>query len=142
MQRSYAWMLTALLVIGGAVGCKKKSEEPVSLVPDDQHPIFPEDQVPPPEPQPVASPTIAQVAPPVDTATTSTPAATPQPKESYAQPSSGRTYVVRKGDTLQEISRKHYSDNGQGWRRIFEANREVLAKGPDHIKPGMKLVIP
>ncbi len=137
MQRSYTWMLTVLLVIGGAVGCKKKSEEPVSLM-SDQPPIFPEEQVPPPEPQPIASPTIAPVAPPVDTAMT----ATPQPKESYAPSSAGRTYVVRKGDTLQAISRKHYSDNGRGWRRIFEANREVLAKGPDQIKPGMKLVIP
>ena len=82
------------------------------------------------------------VSPPVDTAATATPAATPQPKESYAQPSAGRTYVVRKGDTLQSISRKHYSDNGQGWRRIYEANRSVLAKGPDHLTVGMKLIIP
>ena len=141
MQRSYTWMLTALLVMGATVGCKKKSEEPVSLV-SDQPPIFPEDQVPPPEPQPIASPTMAAVAPPVDTAATATPAATPQPKESYAQPSAGRTHVVKKGDTLQAISRKYYNDNGQGWRRIFEANRELLAGGPDHIAPGMKLIIP
>jgi nucleoid-associated protein YgaU len=130
-------MLTALLVMGVTVGCKKKSEEPVSLV-SDQPPVFPEDQVPPPEPQPVGSPAISPLSPPVDTAAT----ATPQPKESYAPPSATRTYVVRKGDTLQGISRKHYNDNGQGWRRIYEANRELLAKGPDHIAVGMKLIIP
>lgn len=141
MQRTYTWMLAALLVAGTLVGCKKKAQEPVSLV-SDQPPVFPESQVPPPEPQPVGSPALSPVSPPVDTAATATPAATPQPKESYAQPSAGRTYVVCKGDTLQAISRKHYKDNGQGWRRIYEANRAQLAKGPDHLEVGMKLIIP
>lgn len=51
-----------------------------------------------------------------------------------------KTYVVKKGDTLQKISDKMYGTTKK-WKKIFEANKEVL-KSPDLIKPGQKLVIP
>ena len=92
------------------------------------------------EPQPLAE------APPVDSTTARPQAApaTPQPKGSYAPApprKTARTYVVRKGDTLQKISKKFYGTTKK-WRRIYKANRKTLSKGPDKLQPGMKLVIP
>jgi nucleoid-associated protein YgaU len=49
-------------------------------------------------------------------------------------------YTVVKGDNLSKIAKHFYGDANQ-WKRIFEANRDVL-KDPDKIFPGQKLQIP
>jgi nucleoid-associated protein YgaU len=49
-------------------------------------------------------------------------------------------YKVEKGDTLSAISREFYGTSAQ-WRKILEANREVLQK-PEELRPGMNLLIP
>jgi len=49
-------------------------------------------------------------------------------------------YVVKKGDTLQKISKEFYGTTKR-WKKIYEANMNTL-KGPDFIKKGQKLVIP
>ncbi|WP_295880179.1 LysM peptidoglycan-binding domain-containing protein [uncultured Thiohalocapsa sp.] len=57
--------------------------------------------------------------------------------------SSGGTkavYEVRAEDTLSRIAAKVYGD-ASAWRRIFEANRDVL-DGPDELRLGMRLIIP
>jgi len=151
MKRVTAWMLAAGVLAGLMLGCEQKTQEPVAEAPDqeDQLPVFPESQVPPPEPQPAgASASPVADAPPVDTSATAadnTPAATaqPLPKESYApaQPDAGRTYIVKKGDTLYKIARKLFGTNTK-WRAIYQANRDVLTKGPDHLPEGTKLRIP
>ncbi len=51
-----------------------------------------------------------------------------------------RTYVVQSGDSLSKISKKFYG-NANSWKRIFEANRDIV-KNPDLIQPGWKLRIP
>ena len=56
------------------------------------------------------------------------------------QAQSARTYVVQKGDSLSKIAKKFYGDAGS-WKRIFEANRDVV-KNPDLIQPGWTLKIP
>jgi nucleoid-associated protein YgaU len=108
---------------------------------------FPEAQVPPPEPQPSPAVTSVPPAPPVDTtaekhAATSGHKGKPQPKESYSSEpkKAARTYVVKKGDTLQKISEKFYGTT-KHWRRICEANKKVI-KDCDKLEPGTKLVIP
>lgn len=50
------------------------------------------------------------------------------------------TYVVVSGDSLSKIAKHHYGD-ANAWRRIFEANSDVL-DDPDKIFPGQKLKIP
>jgi nucleoid-associated protein YgaU len=50
------------------------------------------------------------------------------------------TYVVVKGDSLSKIASRQYGD-AQQWRRIFEANRDLI-KDPDLIYPGQQLRIP
>lgn len=51
-----------------------------------------------------------------------------------------RTYEVQKGDSLSKIAKKFYGEAG-AWKRIFEANRDVV-KNPDLIQPGWTLRIP
>jgi nucleoid-associated protein YgaU len=148
MRSMTAWAMIVVLGLGFAMaGCQEKKEEPVAQAPV-QQPVekFPEAQVPPPEPQPPAAATSVPPAPPVDT-TAEKPAATsghkakPQPKESYASgKKAARTYVVKKGDTLQKISEKFYQTT-KNWRRICDANKKVI-KNCDDLEPGTKLVIP
>ena len=51
-----------------------------------------------------------------------------------------RSYVVVKGDSLSKISKMFYGDANQ-WKRIFDANRDVI-RNADLIQPGWKLRIP
>jgi nucleoid-associated protein YgaU len=62
------------------------------------------------------------------------------PKNAPAAASEPRTYVVAGGDSLSKIAKKFYGD-ANAWRRIYEANKDVV-KNPDVIQPGWKLRIP
>jgi nucleoid-associated protein YgaU len=62
----------------------------------------------------------------------------PAPKPAPAP--KAEVYTVVKGDNLSKIAKHFYGDANQ-WKRIFEANRDVL-KDPDKILPGQKLQIP
>ena len=65
-----------------------------------------------------------------------TPAAHVQPETMKPQ----RFHIVRKGETLSEISYKYYGSTGK-WRKIFEANRGTL-KDANTVRSGTKLIIP
>ena len=52
-----------------------------------------------------------------------------------------KVYVVVSGDSLSKIAKRFYGD-ANDWRRIYEANREVIGANPDLIRPGQKLRIP
>ncbi len=54
---------------------------------------------------------------------------------------SAQTYTVQAGDTLSKIAEKVYGD-GNRWREIYEANRNVIGGSPEQIQIGMVLVIP
>lgn len=62
--------------------------------------------------------------------------------DASAQPTASGThsYTVKSGDTLSAIAEREYGDP-DGWRRIFEANRDQL-DDPDLIHPGQELRIP
>ncbi len=51
-----------------------------------------------------------------------------------------KIYVVVSGDSLSKIAKREYG-NANEWKRIFEANRDIL-NDPDKIFPGQKLKIP
>ena len=53
---------------------------------------------------------------------------------------STRTYAVQQGDSLSKIAKQVYG-NSDDWRRIYEANREII-KDPDLIYPGQTLRLP
>ena len=51
-----------------------------------------------------------------------------------------RTYTVKAGDSLSNISKELYGNAGE-YMKIFEANRDVLSD-PNKIRPGQTLKIP
>lgn len=59
---------------------------------------------------------------------------------SHPEHAGARTYTVVKGDSLSKIAKHEYGDAG-AWRRIFDANRDVI-DDPDLIHPGQTLRIP
>jgi nucleoid-associated protein YgaU len=56
-------------------------------------------------------------------------------------PAREETYTVKKGDSLSKIAKRAYGD-AQQWRRIYEANREIIGDNPDLIHPGQALKLP
>jgi nucleoid-associated protein YgaU len=57
-----------------------------------------------------------------------------------ASPVGGRSYTVKKGDSLSKIAKREYGD-AQQWHRIYEANRDTIAN-PELIYPGQVLQLP
>ena len=51
-----------------------------------------------------------------------------------------RFHIVRKNETLSAISRQYYG-TANNWKKIFDANRDVI-KDPNKINTGIKLIIP
>ena len=49
-------------------------------------------------------------------------------------------HIIRKGETLSEISHKYY-DSANKWRMILEANRDEI-EDVSKLKPGTKIIIP
>jgi nucleoid-associated protein YgaU len=68
-------------------------------------------------------------------------AASPTAAAASADTTSGDTYEVQSGDTLLTIAEQFYGDATQ-WRRIYDANKDVIGSDPDKLKIGMKLKIP
>ena len=158
MHAKMTWMLMVGmgLIVGLSVGCNKPKEEPpIVQTQDKAPPPFPESSVPAPEAQPPKTaantnpppPPVETATPPVDSGAKKSSAkkSTPAPKEQYATKkkasSSGKTHTVTKGETLQTISQKYYGTT-KNWRKIYNANKKEMPKGPDDIKVGMKLKIP
>ena len=52
----------------------------------------------------------------------------------------GKTYTVKKGDTLSAIAKEHLGSAG-AYMKIFELNKDQLTD-PDEIKPGQVLRLP
>lgn len=53
----------------------------------------------------------------------------------------GGLYTVQKGDVLGTISKAVYGST-KHWRRIYDANRDVIGDDPNRLKLGMQLRIP
>jgi nucleoid-associated protein YgaU len=54
------------------------------------------------------------------------------------------TYIVKSGDTLGKIAQRMRTQGHKDitWKKIYEANKKVIGKNYNLIKPGQKLVIP
>lgn len=86
-----------------------------------------------PAPAPKAEPA---PAPKPEPAPAPKPAPAPAPKPAPAP----ATYTVKGGDSLSKIAKAVLGD-GNRWREIYDANRDVLSN-PDLIHPGQTLKIP
>jgi nucleoid-associated protein YgaU len=60
--------------------------------------------------------------------------------QSGASSTAMKTYEVVSGDSLSKIAKREYG-NANEWKRIYEANQDIL-KNPDKIYPGQMLKIP
>lgn len=117
----------AALTLGLVVACGAGAAAPTPTV----APATSATVAPPPSPQrpplssPLPSPSVAGAAvTPIATADTT-----------------ADTYEVQSGDTLLSIAEQYYGDGTQ-WRRIYDANKDVIGSDPDKLKVGMKLKIP
>ncbi len=104
---------------------------------------------PPPLPQGMQSPQRqqpqaramenAEPAPqPATRQATPAPAPVPAAPTPLPPPAAGRSYTVKPGDNLWNISKDVYGD-GTKYQRILDANPGL---NPDNMKPGTKIVIP
>ncbi len=67
------------------------------------------------------------------------PVLTPSPSEAASQNYAGyTTYVVRHGDTLASIARRHCTT----WQEIYYLNRTIIGPDPGHLVAGMILTAP
>lgn len=78
-----------------------------------------------PPPAPAASPSLAPA---------------PSPAPSPARPPAVSSYRVKAGDSLSGIASQVYG-SADKWKRIYEANREVL-RSPESVRAGQLLLIP
>lgn len=52
-------------------------------------------------------------------------------------------YIVQPGDFLSAIAQKFYGDSSEpSWRKIYDANRDVIGPDPTQLQVGMVLTIP
>lgn len=124
-------VLVAVLVSALVTGCGGAASEPTRAA----SPVAKAPQAGAPLPTPTR-PALATPGP--------KPAGSPVAVASpVAKPTSGpgETYEVQAGDTLASIAERFYDDRAE-WRRIYEANRDVVGDSPDTIQVGMKLRIP
>ena len=66
------------------------------------------------------------------------PVPAPQAKPAPQPAAAGRSYTIKPGDNLWNISKEVYGD-GTKYQRILDANPGI---NPDNMKPGTKIVIP
>lgn len=50
------------------------------------------------------------------------------------------THVVKRGETLSSIARRHHLKGG--WKTLYKANRKIVGPQPDRLSPGTVLVVP
>ncbi|GGS01153.1 hypothetical protein GCM10010252_44650 [Streptomyces aureoverticillatus] len=50
------------------------------------------------------------------------------------------THVVKRGETLSSIARRHQLKGG--WEALYQANRKTIGPLPDRLTPGTVLVVP
>lgn len=55
--------------------------------------------------------------------------------------SGGSTYTVKPGDNLSKLAKQFYG-TGADWKKIYEANKDVIGGNPNLIYPGQTFTIP
>lgn len=116
-----------------AIGCASEPQQPgAATTQPESAAMTPARAVPPSAPPPAAP---APVMPPPPAPTPPAPAAAPA---APAAPTTGRTYIIKPGDSLWKISREVYGD-GTKYEQIQKANPNI---DPQLLKPGTTIVIP
>lgn len=61
--------------------------------------------------------------------------------EEEKKTSGGSTYTVKPGDNLSKLAKQFYG-TGADWKKIYEANKDVIGGNPNLIYPGQTFTIP
>jgi LysM repeat protein len=69
------------------------------------------------------------------------PSVAPVPTAETGRAAIGRVHEVAPGDDLWTLAERYYGE-GREWRRIAQANPDLLTGGPDRLKVGWRLLIP
>jgi 5'-nucleotidase / UDP-sugar diphosphatase len=94
-----------------------------------------------------AAPTVAAAAPaaspqrPPLAAPSASPAVSAPTPAAAGSAEPEQTYEVKAGDTLLSIAEEVYGDATK-WRRIYDANKDLIGPDPDKLKLEQKLKIP
>lgn len=118
--------------------CEQKKEPAPAAHQEDPY-VALDNNSPPPayepyEPAPTGNDTASTAAPTPKSSTAGDESLAP------AKSSGGKTYVVKKGDTLSSIARKYYGSDKR-WKDIYNANKTRISD-PNKLKIGTKLIIP
>lgn len=62
-------------------------------------------------------------------------------EEESKESGGGSTYTVKPGDNLSKLAKKFYG-TGADWKKIYEANKDVIGGNPNLIRPGQTFKIP
>ena len=71
---------------------------------------------------------------------TKSPEMSGEQQTSNIKPQDTRFHIIRKGETMSDISYKYYGSANK-WRKILTANRQTI-KDANRLTPGTKLTIP
>jgi len=88
-----------------------------------------------------AAPAPSAVRPPLASPSPALALPTPAAPAAVSSPEPEQTYEVQSGNTLLSIAEHFYGDVTK-WRRIYDANKDVIGSDPDKLKLEMKLKIP
>jgi hypothetical protein len=117
-------------------------ENPISASPDDFLVVRPPDENVLQDFTPITAPTRPADTQPAAVATATTRPPAQPPAQTQPAPSTGRTYIVKAGEGLYTIARKHYgSATNAQVEAIYNANRDRM-KSKSDLKIGMELRIP
>jgi len=87
-------------------------------------------------PSPSPSPASGASLPPSSIVPSPSPSPSPSPVAG-----GGESYTIAEGDTLATVASRFYGDPNE-WRRIYDANRQVIGENPDAVRIGTVLRIP
>ena len=130
MKKILALGAMGMLLIAGGCGSSKKPTAASNV----------NDIAPPPPPTATLAPSGAYMGSPVgatggfDQARS----VTPTPAADLSTPASGKSYTVKKGDTLWSLAQRTYGD-GKQYKKIVSANPSI--KG-DQLKAGQVITLP
>jgi nucleoid-associated protein YgaU len=129
VKKQAVWAACATLTLGFGAACGAGTAAAPTPTSVPSASVAPAVAPSPPRPA-LASPVASPSAAPAAVSPTST-----------TEPVAAETYEVQSGDTLLTIAQEKYGDGAQ-WRRIYDANKDVIGSDPDKLKIGMQLKIP
>lgn len=96
----------------------------------------------------VNEPPVSAPAEPFTSPVTETAPIPPQPARQVTEPvkpapvqAIQQVHIVQTGETLSSIASQYYGDSA-AWKKILEANSDILKNDPIKLRPGMQLKIP